>query len=57
MSSITPVSANSPIFQAELQAKVARLQKEALNQQGQAALTLINSALPPATGQNINIKI
>lgn len=45
-------------FQAEYQVRVLKLGKDAINEQGQRALELIQSAtVDPQSGQNLNVSI
>ena len=45
-------------FQAEYQVRVLKLGKDAINEQGQRALELIQAAaIDPQSGQNLNVQV
>jgi len=59
MAGITGLSGLSEAqFQAEFQARVASLQKDAIEREGDLALKLIESAsIDPAVGQQLDIRL
>lgn len=57
ISSVGGASLSASQIQTEYSARAAKLQKDAIEQQGDLALQLINSASASGTGQQIDIRV
>jgi hypothetical protein len=58
MSGISSVGGvSNAVFQAQYQVKVLKLGQDAVNEQGQRALELIQAASSATSGQNLDVSI